>query len=54
MMKTILLLGFLFTAGGVGGIENSTDNVTLVQSVAVSILGLVLMLIATSMVNENE
>ena len=54
MMKTILLLGFLLTAGGVGGVENSIDNVSLIQSVAVSIVGLVLMFVGSNMVNENE
>lgn len=40
--------------GGVGGVENSTDNVSLIQSVAISIVGLVLMYVASNMVNENE
>ena len=54
MMKTILLLGLLLTMGGVGGVENSIDNVSLIQSVAVSIVGLVLMFVGSNMVNENE
>ena len=54
MMKTFLLLGLVLTMGGVGGVENSTDDVSLIQSVAVSIVGLVLMFVGSTIGNENE
>ena len=55
MMKTILLLGLLLTMGGVGGIENSTDNFSLFWSIAISALGVALMYVATFLIGkENE
>ena len=54
MMKTILLLGLLLTMGGVGGVENSIDNVSLIQSVAISVVGLVLMFVGSTIGKENE
>jgi hypothetical protein len=36
----MLVVGFLITFGGVGGIENSVTDTELVQSLLVSIVGL--------------
>lgn len=54
MMKTFLIVGLVLTMGGVGGVENSIDNVSLIQSVAVSIVGLVMMFVGSTIGNENE
>lgn len=36
----LLIVGFLMTLGGVGGVEQSLDNPTLITALVVSILGL--------------
>ena len=42
-----LIMGILLTLGGVGGVENSVTDTELLQSLAVSVLGLLFMWIAT-------
>jgi hypothetical protein len=39
----LAIVGFLLTLGGVGGVENSINNTELLQSLAVSIVGLALL-----------
>lgn len=46
--------GFLLVAGGVGGAEQSLDNVGLLQGVAISIVGLILMFTALPYMQENN
>jgi hypothetical protein len=53
MMKT-MILGLLLTLGGVGGVENSADNVALIQSVAIAAVGLALMYVGSMSLKENE
>ena len=36
----LLIVGFLMTLGGVGGIEHSLDNPTLITALVVAVLGL--------------
>lgn len=52
-MKTFAL-GLLLTFGAVGGIEHSTDNVALIQSLLVAVTGLALMYVGSKLVNSNE
>lgn len=42
-----IIMGILLTMLGVGGIEHSLNDVALLQSLAVSVLGLLLMWVAT-------
>ena len=46
--------GFLLVAGGVGGAEQSLDNVGLLQGVAISIVGLIMMFTALPYRDENN
>ena len=43
----VFTVGFLMTFGGVGGIENSTDNAALFTGVIVSGVGLLVMWVGT-------
>ncbi len=48
-----IIMGLLLTLLGVGGVENSLTNLELLQSLAVSGLGLLLMWIATLMIRQD-
>ncbi len=48
-----IIMGLLLTLLGVGGVENSMTNVELVQSLAVSALGLLFMWVATLMLRSE-
>jgi hypothetical protein len=48
-----VIMGILLTMLGVGGVENSITDVELLQSLAVSGLGLLLMWVATLMMREQ-
>lgn len=47
----LFITGLLLTLGGVGGVEHSVDAVALVQSLAVSIVGLALMFASVTAMN---
>lgn len=49
-----LMMGLLLTMLGVGGVENSLTNSELFQSLAVSVLGLLFMWVATLMIREEQ
>ena len=51
---SIFGFGFLLVAGGVGGAEQSLDNVVLLQGVALAIVGLALMFTALPYLQENN
>jgi hypothetical protein len=48
-----IIMGLMLTLMGVGGVENSLTNVELLQSLAVSGLGLLLMWVATLMIKQD-
>jgi len=48
-----IIMGLTLTLMGVGGVENSMTNVELLQSLAVSGLGLLLMWVATLMIKQD-
>lgn len=48
-----IIMGLTLTLMGVGGVENSLTNVELLQSLAVSGLGLLLMWVATLMIKQD-
>ena len=48
------VIGFLFVAFGVGGIENSVTNGELFYSCVWSVIGLVMMWIGVSELKENS
>ena len=47
------MMGLVLTLLGVGGVENSMTNVELLQSLAVSALGLLFMWVATLMMRAQ-
>lgn len=47
-------LGFLLTAGGVGGIEVSESSMALLQSMVVSCVGLAIMYCSVAALNVSE
>lgn len=49
----LVFVGLLLTLGGVGGVENSLDDSTLLSATIVSLVGLVLMGLGTCYINEN-
>lgn len=49
-----IAMGLLLTLLGVGGVENSLTNYELLQSLAVSGLGLLLMWVATLMIRQEQ
>jgi hypothetical protein len=49
-----VIMGILLTMLGVGGVENSITNTELLQSLAVSGLGLLLMWAATLMMRREQ
>lgn len=55
-MKSALVfaLGLIVTAGGVGGVEQSLNNLDLLKGVAVAFAGLCLMLTAVPYLQENN
>ncbi len=48
-----VMMGLLLTMLGVGGVENSLTDTELLQSIAVSAVGLLLMWIATLMMRQE-
>ena len=48
-----IIMGLVLTLLGVGGVENSMTNVELLQSLAVSALGLLFMWVATLMMRAQ-
>ena len=48
-----VFMGIVLAAGGVGGIEHSTTDYDLLCSLAVSVLGLGLMWVATLMIRQQ-
>jgi len=48
-----IMLGLVLTMLGVGGVENSMTNVELLQSLAVSAVGLLFMWVATLMMRAQ-
>lgn len=50
---TFFVLGLILTMGGVGGVEHSLDNLTLLQSTLIAVCGLALMLVGTSYINDG-
>ena len=51
-MKTFAL-GLLTTFGAVGGIENSVDNVQLIQCCMIAVVGTVIMWAGTDMIKHG-
>jgi len=49
-----VMMGLLLTMLGVGGVENSITDLELLQSLAVSGLGLLLMWVATLMIKQEQ
>jgi hypothetical protein len=49
-----VMMGILLTMLGVGGVENSITDAELLQSLAVSGLGLLLMWVGTLMIREEQ
>lgn len=49
-----VIMGILLTMLGVGGVENSVTDLELLQSLAVSGLGLMLMWVATLMMQREQ
>ncbi len=49
-----VIMGILLTMLGVGGVENSVTDLELLQSLAVSGLGLMLMWVATLMMRREQ
>jgi hypothetical protein len=47
-------MGIILTAGGVGGIEHSVNDTELLQSLAVSVLGLLLMWVSTLAMRQKN
>ncbi len=50
----LVFMGIMLTAGGVGGIEHSVTDAELVQSLAVSVLGLLLMWVSTLAMRQKN
>jgi arginine exporter protein ArgO len=50
----LIIMGILLTMLGVGGVENSITNMELLQSIAVSGLGLLLMWVATLAIKTSK
>jgi hypothetical protein len=50
----LIIMGILLTMLGVGGVENSITNMELLQSIAVSSLGLLLMWVATLAIRTSK
>ncbi len=50
----MVFMGIVLTAGGVGGIEHSVTDTELLQSTAVSILGLLLMWVSTLAMRQKN
>lgn len=50
----LFLLGMLLTLGGVGGVEHSLATVDLLSSLAVSVVGLLLMWVSTLSMNVSN
>ena len=48
------MIGLIVTMGGVGGVETSLSNWALLQSSVIAIVGLALMAVGVSLVNEAE
>ncbi len=48
-----VMMGLLLTMLGVGGIENSLTDTELLQSLAVSVVGLLFMWVATLMIRKD-
>jgi len=49
-----VMMGLLLTMLGVGGVENSITDLELLQSLAVSGLGLLLMWVSTLMIQQEQ
>ncbi len=49
-----VIMGILLTMLGVGGVENSVTDTELLQSLAVSAVGLLLMWVATLMIRQEQ
>lgn len=52
MAFATFFFGLLLTFGGVGGIDNSVDTVSLAQASVISIVGLVFMFVSTTYFKE--
>ena len=52
--SAFILGGLLAVMGGIGGVEQSPDLTTLIQSTCICIVGMVAMWIGTSMVQHPE
>ena len=50
----LFLFGLVLTLGGVGGVEASVENVALLQSLAVSIVGMALMYCGVTALNVSS
>ncbi len=50
----LVFMGIILTAGGVGGIEHSATDTELLQSTAVSVLGLLLMWVSTLALRQKN
>ena len=50
----LLMLGLIITLGGVGGVEQSLDDVALIQSTAVAILGLIITWMGALVINATD
>ena len=48
------MIGLIITMGGVGGVETSLSNWTLLQSTIVAFVGIALMAVGVSYVNDGE
>ena len=55
-MKTafMMMTGIVTTALGLGGVENSITNAELVQGLAVSVVGLMIMAVTVLMIKREE
>lgn len=50
----IFMLGLVTAAAGVGGVEHSITDSALIQSTMIAVVGLALMMIATSYINYDH
>ncbi len=50
----LFIVGLLMCIGGVGGVEHSLDNIALVQSLAIAVVGLCVMYCGVTALKVSE
>ena len=51
---TLFILGLMLTMGGMGGLEHNGPEASVVAPTAIAFLGLILMYLATTYLNERH